>query len=308
MNLSDKTFNELIVYLKKKIDLVAKKYNYTHDIKRILYISIPAFIIKYGFDNKDIIIKALDDVPIILQKKVEKVFQAFYTSIPFKIDSKIITKKCIVLYQYDGKPFLELMDNIIHEYNHAVNSMLNEIKEDDEYVYLRTGLMYSKYSKNYEFENSKDESYILEEIINTKQTEEIVDIINSFNKYEILDSDVKEAISCIGGLIDKNYKSEAYFLQSKLCQSLMNNHTLISVLASNRFLGNIDGIEFFFDNITGEDGSYKEIINILNKSVKLEEEYSKSKLFRMGKIRKIRNLYLRANQIIDLFNFNYHFK
>jgi hypothetical protein len=88
----------------------------------------------------------------------------------------------------------------------------------------------------------------------------------------------------------------------------MSNHTLISVLASNRFLGNIDEIDFFFDNVTGENGSYKELIDILNKSVKLEEEYTKSKIFKGRKIRQIRNLYIRANQIIDLFNCNYHFK
>ena len=308
MYLNDKSFNELILYSKKIVDIELKKYNYTKDIKRILYIAIPAFIIKYGFDNKNKIVKVFNDVPIFLEKKDEKVFQAFYTSIPFKNNNMIITKKCIVIFYYDGKSFIELVDNIIHEYNHAVNSFLNEIKEDDKYIYLRTGLMYSKYSKKYELENSKDDSYILEEIINTKQTEEIIDIINAFNQYEIYDCDIKDDLNYISKQINNNYLSEAYFLQSKLCQSLMSNHTLISVLASNRFLGNIDEIDFFFDNVTGENGSYKELIDILNKSVKLEEEYTKSKIFKGRKLRQIRNLYIRANQIIDLFNCNYHFK
>lgn len=308
MNLNNKFLNELISYSKKIVDLDLKKYDYTEKINQILYIAIPAFIIKYGFDNKNKIIKVFNEVPIIIKKQKEKVFQAFYTSIPLRNGEEIITKKCIVIYYYDGKPYLELIDNIIHEYNHAVNSLLNEVKEDEKFIYLRTGLMYSKYSKNYKLENSKDESYILEEIINTKQTEEIIDIINSFNKYEINDSQIKEIINNINDSINEKYSSEAYFLQSKLCQSLMNNHTLISVLASNRFLGNIDDIEFFFDNITGENGSYKKLINILNKSVKLEEEYGKIKFFKSRKINQIKRLYVSANQIINLFNANYHFK
>ena len=201
-----------------------------------------------------------------------------------------------------------MIDNIVHEYNHAVNSMINEIKEDDKYIYLRTGLMYSKYSKNAELEDSKDDAYILEEIINTKQTEEIIDIINSFNKYTINSEEISTSLYNIDKYINKNYSSEAYLLQSTLCRELMDNKTLISVLSNMRFLGNIEEIEYFFDNVTGIDNGYNKLISILTKSVKLEEEFSKVRFFKHKKIREIRKLYFQAKDIVDTFNSNYHFK
>ena len=308
MELNDKVINDLFDYCKNFVDTSLSKYEYSNDIKHLLYIIIPAFIVKYGFDNRSKITKTFEEVPIIVSNKDERVLQAFYTSVPFKIGENVITKKCIVLHYYQGKPLMELIDNIVHEYNHAVNSMINEIKEDDKYIYLRTGLMYSKYSKNIELENSKDDSYILEEIINTKQTEEIIDIINSFNRYTIINEGIATSLYNVNKYIKNNYSSEAYLLQSTLCKELMENKTLISVLSNLRFLGNIEEIDYFFDNVTGIDNSYNKLISILTKSVKLEEEFSKIKFFKRKKIREIRKLYFQAKDIVDTFNSNYHFK
>ena len=308
MNLNNNIVNELFDLTKDKVENISKKYNYSNDITHLLHIIVPAFCVKYGFENINTILKVFYDVPIILKFKEEKVFQAFYTSFPYKIDSKIITKKCIVIYYYKGKEIMELIDNIVHEYNHAMNSYFNEVKEDYKYIYLRTGLMYSKYSKDNILESEKDKSYILEEIINTKQTEELIDIINSFNRYNIRSEKIKVTLYNVEKYINNQYSSNAYILQSTLCKDLMNNKTLISVLSNNRFLGNIDEIEYFFDNIMGSDGKYRELINILNESVKLEEEYAKTVIFKNRKIKRIKNLYERANELVNEFNRNYHFK
>ena len=307
MKLDDNILNQLFDYCINFVDNELREYNYSSDIKHLLYVVIPAFIVKYGFDNRNKITKTFKDVPIIMKNKEEKIYQAYYTNIPFMVGDKIIQSKHIVVNYYVEKPLIELVDNIVHEYNHAVNSIVDGIKWDDNYIYLRTGLMYIKYNKtNYE-DSGKDDSYILEEIINTKQTEELVDIINSFNKYKINNTIINNSLYNINKYINNNYSSEAYLLQSTLCKELMNNHTLISVLSNLRFQGNIDEIPYFFDNVTGEDGSYNKLIKILNESVKLEEEFSKTILFKNLKIHKLRGLYESAKEIVDTFNRNYHF-
>lgn len=308
MKLDDVILNKLINYCIDFVDNNLKKYNYNNDIVHLLYIIIPAFIAKYGFDYKNKIFKTFEEVPFIIKNNNDKIVQAYYTSVPIIENDIIITKKHIVLNYYEGKPLMELIDNIVHEYNHAINSIINEIKWDDTYVYLRTGLMYIKYNKKDYSDNGKDDSYILEEIINTKQTEDIIDIINSFNKYKIENSSIKNTLYNIDKYINNNYNSEAYLLQSTLCKELMNNRTLISVLSNMRFLGNIDDIPYFFDNVTGIDDSYNILIRLLNESVKLEEEFGKTKFFKKRKVRKILKIYGDAKNIVDTFNSNYHFK
>lgn len=308
MKLDDKILTQLINYCMEFVDSNLKKYNYNNDIIHLLYIIIPAFIVKYGFEHKNKIFKTFEEVPFIINNNDEKILQAYYTSIPIIENDIIVTKKHIVLNYYEGKPLMELIDNIVHEYNHAINSIINEIKWDDTYLYLRTGLMYIKYNKNNYSDNGKDDSYILEEIINTKQTEDIIDIINSFNEYKIENSSIKNTLYNIDKYINNNYNSEAYLLQSTLCKELMNNRTLISVLSNMRFLGNVDDIPYFFDNITGIDNSYNILIKLLNESVKLEQEYGKTKFFKKRKVRKILKIYGDAKNIVDTFNSNYHFK
>ena len=61
---------------------------------------------------------------------------------------KYYTDKAIVLNQYKNASLIDMLDNIIHEFNHAVNSMINEIKYDDKIVGMRTGLSYMIYDVN----------------------------------------------------------------------------------------------------------------------------------------------------------------
>lgn len=308
MELNNELLNSLFILAKQTVSRDLAKYNYNSDIKHLLYIIIPAFIIKYNIKNQNKIINTFKEVPITIINKEDRVHQAYYTSIPSIIDNKIKTQKYIAIKYYNNKSLLELIDNIIHEYNHAINSIINEISIDKESFALRTGLTKTIYPKKDRRHPYKDDAYILEEIINTKQTEEIVDIINSFNNYNINDQEIVNTLYSIRTSINKNYSSNAYYLQASICKELMNNKTLISVLSNMRFNGNIDDIPYFFDNITGIDNSYNKLISILHETIKEEEEYSKTKWFKSVKLNKIRSLYKDAKNIIDTFNANYHFK
>lgn len=299
MNLTNEKINQLFDYTITFIETKLEKHKYNNDIKHLLYIIIPAFIIKYGLNNKDKILKIFETVPININKNDQKIHQAYYMSIPFVLKDKVIVNKYIVVNYYEYKPLIELIDNIVHEYNHAANSYINHFKYDEKYIYLRTGLMYIKYNKTNISDNAKDDAYILEEII---------DIINSFNKYDIKNETIKTTLYNIKGYIKNNYSSEAYLLQSTLCKELMSNKTLINVLSNMRFQGNVDDIPYFFDNITGINNSYNNLIKLLNNSIKFEEEYSRTKIFKKRKLRKLKKIYYEVKDIVDTFNTNYHFK
>ena len=308
MDINDNVLNELFKMTKIIVNNDLKRNNYNSDINHLLYIIIPAFIIRYNIKNQNKIINTFKEVPIVLFEKEDRVHQAYYVSIPSITNNKIKTRKYIGINHYANKPLLEYIDNIIHEYNHAINSMINEITFDKTSFSLRTGLTKTIYPKNDIRHPHKDDAYILDEIINTRQTEEIINIINSFSNYHINDPEITTALYSIGNSINKSYSSNAYYLQATICKELMNNKTLISVLSNMRFNGNIEDIPYFFDNITGIDNSYNKLISILQQTIKEEQEFAKTKWFRSIKLSKIRSLYKDAKNIIDTFNANYHFK
>ena len=203
---------------------------------------------------------------------------------------------------------MQLLDNLVHEFNHAINSIYQESKEIEDKIYLRTGLTYIIYNRNTLKQVKKDESYILEEIINTKQTEIIIDIINSFNKYSINDITVTNTLYAINHSITNSFKSNAYLLQSLVCKTLIENKTFFSTLENLRLKGNVDELDSWFDNITGDLGSYKKLISILNDVMKYQIKLNENKKFNYFIIRKIKKLNISAIEIINKFDANCNYR
>ena len=73
----------------------------------------------------------------------------------------------------------------------------------------------------------KSDEIILEEVINTKQTELIVDIIKNFSNYTIDNSIVNSTLYSIYHSIDSNYHSNSYLLESTVCSKLLENKTFL---------------------------------------------------------------------------------
>ena len=69
MDLNDRIINELFNMSKRIVDNDLAMYNYNSDIKHLLYIIIPAFIIKYNIKNQNKIINTFKEVPIKLNNK-----------------------------------------------------------------------------------------------------------------------------------------------------------------------------------------------------------------------------------------------
>jgi len=284
------------------INLILNKYinftnklcldnNYDNNIRHLLYIIIPAFIIRYGINNEKTILDCFLHTKINISYTENKQITAYFYRTIHKNDNNYFTKKSVVLNEYKTASMTGLLDNIIHEFNHAVNSVNNEIKVNDKKIMLRTGLCYFIYDINNinNFED-KTKDLLLEEVINTKQTADIINIINSFSAYEIENEEFNNILYSLKHEIGSDfYKSNAYALGSYITDELINNKTFIPTIENLRFKGLVDDIPSWFDNVTGHDGSYFELIKTLYEIEKLEQKYRKAKLFKNAKLNVIRD-------------------
>lgn len=287
---------------------LALKYHYPDNITHLLYIIIPAFILKYGLNHKQKLEDCFSKIPIIIDDKQDQIYQAYYFSKPiYDIDNNIVTNKGIVLKNYQNIRLMQLLDNLVHEFNHAINSIQNEIKIIDSML-IRTGISYNYFDKKTLKFLKKSDEIILEEVINTKQTEMIIDIIKSFSNYKLLNTTVENTLYSIYHSIDSNYQSNSYLLESVICRKLLENKTFISTLEVLRFQGEVDDIHHFFDSITNKNGTLLKLSKLLNKSLELQKELVNVKWFKNNKINKIKELNMEALDIVEKFNQNTIYK
>ena len=297
--------NMIIEREKTFIDKISDKYNYDSNIRHLLYLIIPAFIIKYDLSKESLVKNTFENIRIISSTKKDNKVKAYYSSVLKEKNNDYYTEKYMVIKNYEKISLIDLLENLVHEFNHAINSYVNEIKVTKKNIYLRTGLSYRVYDKNSLQFIKKDNSFILEEIINTKQTEDIINIIKGFDKNNKI---IENTIYAINGETSSSYESNSYFLQSYACKEILNNRTFISTLEKLRLSGEVYDIDKWFDNITGKELSYKELIEELFEVYNLEIEYSKKKLFKNITLNKIKNKISIIKRIIDTYNNNVNYK
>lgn len=286
------------------VDEISDKYNYDSNIRHLLYVIIPAFVKKYGLNRDSLVSNTFRNVRVYISQTKCDIINAYYTAIPKYDNDKIITDKMIVINNYEKIGLVNLLDNLVHEFNHAVNSYNNPVRWDDKFAYLRTGLTWSVYDKSNLKPIEKDSSYVLEEIINTRQTEDIINIIKNFND---VGDDIHNIIYSVNNETNSNYSSKAYYLESYICKKILANRTFISTMEVLRISGDVSDIEGWFDNIIGKNGVYKKFIFCLNKILSLEMELSKTKYFKKFKINKIRDLSRELMLMIEEFDSNCHY-
>lgn len=294
--------SKLIIEREKQfIDEISDRYNYDSNIRHLLHIIIPAFIIKYGLNKEKLVLNTFKNIQIRISNQEDKMVKAYYSSVPKKVNNEYSTIKYMVIQNYHNIGLIELLDSLVHEFNHAVNSYTNEIKVTKKYVLLRTGLTYRIYNKEDLSFVKKHNSYLLEEIINTKQTEDIINIIKEFDSND-------STIYAINSETNHKYNSNAYYLQSYICKEILNNRTFISTLENLRINGEVYDINNWFDNIVGTKGKYKELNNLLNEVHDLEINLINKKIFKKITINKIREKSRDIMRIVDDFNNNVNFK
>lgn len=297
--------NNVIEREKTFIDEISDKYHYDNNVRHLLYVIIPAFVVKYGLSKENLIRDAFKEIRIIITDEKDKYVKAYYSSKIQKDNDEYKTIKYMVLQNYHETNLMDLTDNIVHEFNHAINSYINEIRTTKKYIYLRTGLTFRIYDKNTLQFLKKDPSYLLEEIINTKQTEEIINIMKNFDKNN---SNIANTVYAINAETNHKYSSNSYNLESYICKKILENRTFINTLANLRINGEVYDIDNWFDDITGEKESYKRLIELLNEVFQLELKYSKQKLFRGLTLSKIRDTSTSIMRIVEKFDKNVNFR
>lgn len=297
--------NKLIEKYTPIIDNIIKKYKYDSNISHLLYIIIPAFISNYSIYQEKLILEVFNNTRIIINENNNSKTEAFYTSIPKYINNKIITNKYIVIQNYKNISLVQLLDDLVHEFNHAINSYNNELLIKNNTLYLRTGLTnISYYIPNLE-QIKKDNSYILEEILNTKQTENIINIIKNYK--DSSNDKINNIIYSLNNETDNNYSSDAYLSFKLLLEPILNNRTFTSTINSLRIKGNINDIEAWFNNITNIDNSYNLLNNYLVELVELNDILDK-KILKNITINKIKDKINNITNIINTFNSNTNYK
>ena len=290
------------------IDEISAKYTYPDNIKHLLYLIVPAFVLKYGYQKENFIIECFRNIPIFITGKEDPITQAYYASFPRLTDHGYETTKHIYLNRYDHIPLMQLIDNLVHEMNHAINAYRNEISFDETYLWLRTGLTKVVYQKEDLKPLKKEDNYILEEIINTRQTEEIIHIMASFSLEEITDRNLQNTLYAIKNSIDGKYTSDAYQLHTFATRTLLENKTFLSTLENLRINGEIEEIPTWFNQIYGNEQGYTTLIELLTKLTDLAEKEQANKGWAYLRHKRLKETVLELMKLGNRFNENCTFK
>ena len=300
-------FNYYIENYHDRIKNIINKFNYPDNIGHLLYIIIPAFIYNYGIDKEQVVINVFNNIEIKFSTEINKRITAFYSSIPYKDNNTIKSYKYIYLYNYSSSSLIELIDNLVHEFNHAINSYKNEIIVKDNTVNVRTGISFIKYDFNSLKPLNKDVQTTLEEVLNTKQTVDIINTILSIDKNTITNGAIYNIINSLSLEVQYPYESNSYLLHTYICKYLLENRAFTSTFNVLRFSGNIEDLESWFDNIVGQHGSYKELVTNLEEIMDLTNKLTKKRI-KFLIINRIKELNKKTMNLIDLFNENCNYK
>ena len=298
MNITQENINPFLNKYISLIDSICEEYHYEANIKHLLYLIVPAFSVKYGPSNEHAILDCFKKVKIYISGKTDKIVTASFNRTLNKNANGYYTEKYVSINNYSNSSLPALIDNIVHEFNHAINSLNNEISYDDKVVKVRTGLSTLNYDRATLRFIGKSKEISLEEVLNTTQTEEIIDIINSFGKYSIDNMEFSNMLYALKNEIKgNNYVSDAYNYQKYVCDELIKNKTFTPTINNLRLKGFIEDIPNLFDNVIGREGSYKRLNELLDEVHILVLKYTKAKFFKDRLLNKIRS---KSNDVIAL--------
>ena len=302
MNLNQDNINQFFDKYISFVDEISDKYKYNKNIKHLLYIIIPAFVSKYGIINESTVLDCFRNTKIYIREHNPNVQAAFNRSLK-KDEKGYYTEKFITVNPFSDSSLSLILDNFIHEFNHAVNSVNNEIILSKDIIKVRTGITTLNYNRDDMTFIGKSDETVLEELLNTAQTEEIINIIKSFNKFNIDNSELSNALFSIKQeLGTKDYVSSAYNYQKKICEELINNKTFTPTVNNLRFKGLIEDIPELFDNIIGEKGSFEKLNTILTDMYHMIIKYTNSTLFKNRYLNKIKGYTNDLTRLIEEYD------
>ena len=308
-------------YIQAK-ELVTKKYSRNYKYFSLLTLALTAIIYKYRdydeiianwFNSIKLYIEA-DNVSNIIKKhhisnneategiNCNKGMYVYSSAISFcgcsvdydadedEINVTVENPK-IVLDTTNNKTIV--LNNLIHELNHSVKSIVNGIDscEEESSVSFRSGIQIFKYTFNKEERCKTTDIYfcMFDEVINVLETTEMTESLLMLDGI-IPDEDVKRDFD----ELDKELMSEdiGYEMSVKELRPLWSNDNFRNLIEDNIFIGNLYEIVTSFDTLLGEDAfeNFAILLDDYDDEIMSNGNSKKSKRIR-NKIRNVVNLY-----------------
>ena len=175
---------------------------------------------------------------------------------------KYSIERTIYVCDYDNTT--KLVESIVHQMNHVVNSMYNPIvNKRNSGLGARMGVSVDS------FATRKCETLKLEEAYNKLQVNDVMDRIITFSKFDI-------TVPGVSGVLDEIFHNIGFFEQEEdfiveIIKPLYLNETFNKMLVERRLNGKLAGIREEFDSKTG-DGSYLQFIGLCDQITSTKEE------------------------------------
>lgn len=264
-NMDEKYLNELFSYYQFIID---KKFPFPSFLdkkfKGLLILACSGMTIFYGMDYFDSIFQTLYKTeihyyktklsPHIMKENIstdfrDQILNNHLKNIPGFVSNYYDSNdeqvhRTIYLSSY-RQSILDLLDIMVHEMNHIVNSKENETFFLGDHLTYRTGLCYQV--------DGQKKYFTLEEIYNTLQVEEIIHIIRQFSSCSIEDKYLTKLVEQISKQSKNGFQSAAYQDISSLVRPLFRNPIFHDFVKTERWNGHLDKIQEQFNYVVGDD-------------------------------------------------------
>lgn len=110
MNITQENINQFLNKYIEIINTLSKEHEYDSNIRHLLYLIIPAFIIKYGVNNENTILDCFKSIKIYSSDKKDKRVQAMYNRALKKSVTGYYTDKFVVINNYSEAALPMLID------------------------------------------------------------------------------------------------------------------------------------------------------------------------------------------------------
>lgn len=262
------TINPFIDQIVYTIDNMFEKKDIPQEIINYLYLVSAGMILNYGLDYTKYIYKAIGDTKYIygMEDINNKLSKEEYERLNFdikqnayaisKVEScsqdgditKILGISYTLLIANTNANKHELLEFIVHELNHILSSLNNTFIYKDNDLYFRYGLFRTRIN------NSKDKletGRILNEVINTLQTEDIIKNIIKLKDFKIFNVKFNRALRVIKDLEVDEYRASGYEPFVNLFRPLYEKDNYRGLINNSTLEGKIDDIQEVIDHKLG---------------------------------------------------------
>ncbi len=162
-----------------------------------------------------------------------------------------------------------LVERIVHQMNHVINSRKNSICRKQGRLASRMGMALDYFSSR------QNESLMIEETINGLQTEDICGKIRDFGCFDLNDSSLSRIINLMSSDVEE-FKD--YDIIGEVVKPLYDDSNFRGVLVDKRLSGRLSGIREEFDSKAGE-GTYNVLLACCDEVAKAKDS-SARKMYR----------------------------